>query len=363
MKATILENDQLLKNIPDLESLAQRINEQKIGWTAKAYSHLKGKTWSEIHSTLGHRNVHKRYHDLEPVIFQEKQQREISLAVAKMTTSYDGEAGSLKFSQPYPELNKDYSGDVAQRNLAQNSVNHLGAYFNWKEKLPRVRNQGSCGNCYLVACMAMLESRIRIHYDKEIDLSEQYVNDCNVYAQGCNGGYAYEVLRFLSEFWVPPKKCKPNLGFNGKCDNSFDCNLSDATFVSVQDYYYVGRVYGNDSEHEMMKEIKVNGPIVASFNPTQNFALYNSGIFMPEQDFINHAEFYQRVVNWVEVNHSILIYGWGEDYNGVKYWNVMNSWGDDWGEEGHFRILRGENTLGIEFMATAGFPIIINQQR
>uniref|UniRef100_A0A9J2PAG3 Peptidase C1A papain C-terminal domain-containing protein n=1 Tax=Ascaris lumbricoides TaxID=6252 RepID=A0A9J2PAG3_ASCLU len=42
---------------------------------------------------------------------------------------------------------------------------------------------------------------------------------------------------------------------------------------------------------------------------------------------------------------------WGEDYSTgpqVKYWLAANSWGNEWGEDGLFRILRGENHCEIE---------------
>lgn len=51
--------------------------------------------------------------------------------------------------------------------------------------------------------------------------------------------------------------------------------------------------------------------------------------------------------------HAIKMLGWGVD-NGVKYWLMANSWNSDWGENGFFRILRGENECGVEARILTG---------
>ena len=58
---------------------------------------------------------------------------------------------------------------------------------------------------------------------------------------------------------------------------------------------------------------------------------------------------FDRNILWEEVEHSILLVGWGEE-NGTKYWIGMNTWGDQWGEKGFFRILRGTDEGHIESM-------------
>merc|ERR1719454_1022988 len=55
---------------------------------------------------------------------------------------------------------------------------------------------------------------------------------------------------------------------------------------------------------------------------------------------------------WEKVDHAVLLVGWGEE-NGQKYWKLQNSWGPDWGEDGFFRIARGENESGIESIPEA----------
>ncbi len=62
---------------------------------------------------------------------------------------------------------------------------------------------------------------------------------------------------------------------------------------------------------------------------------------------------------WQQVDHSVLLYGWGEE-DGVKYWELQNTWGDDWGEEGgNFRMLRGVDHLGIESHVEGATPYIV----
>ena len=50
-----------------------------------------------------------------------------------------------------------------------------------------------------------------------------------------------------------------------------------------------------------------------------------------------------------ELSHSSSIIGWGVDpKDRTKYWIVRNAFGQNWGENGDFKVLRGQNAFNIE---------------
>ena len=51
--------------------------------------------------------------------------------------------------------------------------------------------------------------------------------------------------------------------------------------------------------------------------------------------------------------HAVKVLGYGVE-NGVKYWLCANSWNEEWGDQGYFKILRGNDECGIESEGVAG---------
>lgn len=111
----------------------------------------------------------------------------------------------------------------------------------------------------------------------------------------------------------------------------------------------------------MMWEIYKNGPIAADFEPRPDLSLYSSGVYKPgNYKTESQKQKTQNFEEYFKIDHSILIYGWGKETDGTKYWLIQNSWGENWGDHGSFKMIRGINELGIESMTTAADPIIVD---
>ena len=84
---------------------------------------------------------------------------------------------------------------------------------------------------------------------------------------------------------------------------------------------------------------------------------------MSEQLFLTLHEHYAGLedkFNPFEItNHAVVAVGYGADKKtGEKFWIVKNSWGEDWGEEGYFRIRRGTDECSIESIAVSAEPVL-----
>ena len=167
------------------------------------------------------------------------------------------------------------------------------------------------------------------------------------YTYGCNGGLAYLTAgKYAEDYGVVEETCFPYYGTSSACSSE----PSSCTRYHSTKYKYVGGYYGACNEQEMLMDLVQNGPVSVSFNVTQDFHHYKSGIYQA-------TGLTDKINPWKPINHVVLIVGYGEE-NGVKFWIVKNSWGTKWGENGYFRIVRGSDELNIESMALSALPVV-----
>ena len=60
------------------------------------------------------------------------------------------------------------------------------------------------------------------------------------------------------------------------------------------------------------------------------------------------------------LDHGVLVIGYGTDENGTDYWLLKNSWGVTWGDFGLFKILRtSDHGVGIcGLQQKASYPLV-----
>lgn len=129
-------------------------------------------------------------------------------------------------------------------------------------------------------------------------------------------------------------------GDTPRCNKSCEAGYSPS-YKEDKHFGYTSYSVSN-SVKEIMAEIYKNGPVEGAFTVFSDFLTYKSGVYKHEAGDMMGG-------------HAIRILGWGVE-NGVPYWLAANSWNLDWGDNGFFKILRGENHCGIESEIVAGIP-------
>lgn len=203
----------------------------------------------------------------------------------------------------------------------------------WREKgaVSDVKDQGHCGSCWAFSTTGALEGQ---HYRKKgvlVSLSEQNLVDCSkVYGNnGCNGGLMDNAFRYIKENGgIDTEKSYPYEGIDDSCHfNKDTVGATDSGFVDIPE----------GDEKKMMLAVATVGPVSVAIDAShQSFQLYSEGVYNePECDSQN-------------LDHGVLVVGYGTDSNGQDYWLVKNSWGTTWGENGYIKMARNQqNQCGI----------------
>ena len=97
------------------------------------------------------------------------------------------------------------------------------------------------------------------------------------------------------------------------------------------------------SVDDMLQDLYTSGPLTAQFMVYEDFLAYESGV-------------YTHSTGSLLGGHAIKIIGFGEE-DGTPYWTVANSWNEEWGDGGFFKIKRGSNECQIENFVINGGPV------
>lgn len=267
----------------------------------------------------------------------------------------------------------------------------------WALFLPPVKQQGACGACWSFATTSCLAARINIWTanQRHVDLSPAVMLVCNwgsdteyalvarafkegldkeafdkeanqirsaVTAVGCSGETLLGAWQYLYRYGVPTEQCVPYRSH--KFDLAQfqagqvlpDCDtLTGADYnhcldgTPARDYhaggmYLVKRADNAATVAAIQREIYKYGPVTTGMR-----------VYADLFDWDGRGVYRWDGTAELTGGHAVVITGWGT-LGGVPYWQVMNSWGTEWGDRGFFRILRGGNHCELESNVVTGYP-------
>ena len=209
------------------------------------------------------------------------------------------------------------------------------------------QSQGRCGSCWAFAATHAYTDTLRLSSNPNLQLAPRYPAACfndRRYVRGgngCCGAAVHAGLEFFRMNGAVTEQCAPyrlqryiNANNEKPVPIRYYCpsSCSDGSPFQPSIRRLLGyRKLNND--FEIISALR-DGPVIAGLYAITSFkSTYRCGIYCSTRN-----EF--RKIN----GHAVEIVDYGTT-EGVKFWVVKNSWGSTWGENGYFRIIRGDPIL------------------
>lgn len=238
----------------------------------------------------------------------------------------------------------------------------------------RLPNQEGCGSCWAFAASTVLDANKEIHKPNlgPVSFSAQELVSCVPNPQscggsgGCDGATVELAMDYAMKQGLSSNEAEPYMGVTGSCRRQTNAVLLDekvspvAPAVSITmpgshqaENGMLGTSFGMtgwerlpENNYEALRRALVErGPVAVSAAASSWFS-YLGGVF-------DHCE------KDSVIDHAVVLVGYGHDETlDEKYWNIQNSWGQDWGENGHIRLLRqdddGTEQCGVDRQPEVG---------
>jgi cathepsin L len=192
---------------------------------------------------------------------------------------------------------------------------------------PPIRNQGNCGSCWAISAAEAVEAQLQ-RSGSDARVSAQAFVDCVPNPQhcggsgGCDGATGELAYAFARDYGIPLEADLPYTARTEQCpENPLSGAYPAPTRVRVSGW----TALPSNKAQPLMQALVQRGPVVIAVDGN-NWFNYENGIF---DDCPKDAT----------LGHAVLAKGYGQEA-GNNFWLIQNSWGREWGEKGHIRLIR-----------------------
>lgn len=183
-----------------------------------------------------------------------------------------------------------------------------------------VRNQGSCGSCWAFSVAGVVSDRCCLHESDHGWLAPQELVSCDKENDGCDGGDRTAATEYVIKNGLVHEECYPYKAADSPCAKKCADGKDWA-----QSHVCKCKKYEICQGSASLIKCLATGPVAVGMKVYGDFLHYKSGIYRWDKK------------SDLKGYHAIRMVGYGEDF-----WNCANSWSENWGEKGYFRIGKGE---------------------
>ncbi|KAI4876596.1 hypothetical protein NFI96_034275 [Prochilodus magdalenae] len=213
--------------------------------------------------------------------------------------------------------------------LRQAEKTDLPTEVDWRRAgyvTPVKNQQKHCDSCWAFSATGALEGQIFRKIRKLISLSEQQLVDCSkdFGNNGCQRGWPHKAFEYIIYTGgLETENTYPYQAENGVCHFKPQNAMVTCRGFTLDE---------SGDENYLQRVVATIGPISVGIDDTKpTFRLYESGVYN------------EPGCNSLNLNHAVLVVGYGTVDNKEDYWLVKNSWGPEWGEKGYIKMSRNNN--------------------